>query len=132
MEPEIEDIASEKVQSEISRLETLESRILWLRIITLLGGTICSFWLIYRMYAAHGFVLAFVAFLGLGFVYKFGVSPIFAVAASILCFYFNAVGVWLPVTSYVAGAITLYADLKRDNLRRRVDPYNLGSTHDPS
>lgn len=29
----------------------------------------------------------------------------FAVAASVLCFYFNAVGFWLPVTSYVVAAI---------------------------
>lgn len=130
MEREIEDVSSEKVQNEIRRLQTLESRISWARVVTQIGGIVCSFWLIYRVFAARGFLLAFLAFVALGFVYKFGVSPMFAVAASVLCFYFKAVGLWLPVTSYVVAAILLYVDLKRDRLRRRVDPYNLGSIHD--
>ena len=79
---------------------------------------------------ARGFVWAFIAFVGLSFIYKFGASPMFAVAASVLSFYFNAVGVWLPVTSYVVAAPLLYVDLKRDNLWRRIDPYKLGAIHD--
>ena len=127
MEPEIEDISSEKVQSEIRRLQMLESRISWARTVTLIGGAVCSFWVIYRVFAARGFFLALLAFAALSLVYKFGVSPMFAVAASVLCFYFSAVGVWLPVMSYILAAILLYVDLKRDSLKRRVDPYNLGS-----
>ena len=91
----------------------------------MVGAVVCSFWVIYRVFAASGFLLAFFAFLGLSAVYKFGVSPMFAVAASILCFYFNAVGLWLPITAYIVAALLLYVDLKRDNLRRRVDPYKL-------
>lgn len=122
MEPQIEDISSEKVQKEITKLQTLESRISWVRLVTLIGGIGCSFWLIYRIFAARGFLLAFFAFVGLSFVYRFGVSPMFAVAASALCFGYGAVGIWLPVISYILAAILLYVDLKHDNLRRRVDP----------
>jgi hypothetical protein len=127
MEPEIEDIGSEKVQNEISRLQSLEGRILWARVVTMVGAIGCSFWVIYRVFATSGFLLAFFAFLGLSIAYKFGASPMFAVAASVLCFSFNVVGIWLPITAYIVAALLLYVDLKRDNLRRRVDPFNLGS-----
>lgn len=130
MEPEIENISNEKVQSDIRRLQMLDSRSLWARAVTLIGGITCSFWLIYRVFAAGGFLLAFLAFIALSFVFKFGLSPMFAVAASVLCFYFNAVGLWLPVLSYIVAAVLLYVDFKRDSLRRRVDPYHLGSIHD--
>lgn len=117
MEPMIEAISSEKVQNDIRRLEILEGRISWVRAVTLFGGIGCSFWLIYCVFTAHGFLVAFMTFLGLSFVYKFGVAPMFAVAASVLCFGFNAVGLWLPVASYAFAAVLLYVDLKRDNLR---------------
>jgi len=130
MEPGIEDISSEKIQATIRRLEVLEKRISWARALTLIGGLACCFWVLYRVFATRGLLLAFLAFIALSVVYKFGISPLFAVSASVLSFYLNAVGVWLPVTSYVLAAILLYVDLKRDSLRRRVDPYNLGSIHD--
>jgi hypothetical protein len=97
MEP-IEDVSSEKLQREIRRLQAIEGRISWVRVVTQFGALGCSFWLIYRVFAARGFLLAFFAFLGLSLVYKFGVSPMFAVAASILSFHFGAVGAWLPIT----------------------------------
>jgi hypothetical protein len=122
MEPEIENVSSAKAQSEIWRLQALESRISWARVLTQIGALVCSFWLIYRVFAARGFLLAFFAFIALSIVYKFGVSPMFAVAASLLCFYFKAVGLWLPVTSYVVGAILLYVDVKKDKLLRRLEP----------
>jgi hypothetical protein len=124
---EIDDISNKKVQGEIVRLRVLESRISWLRTLTLAGAVWCSFWLIYRVFVAQGFLLAAVAFVGLSSVYKFGVSPMLAVAASALCFYFKAVGMWLPIISYVVAVLLLYVDLRRDNLQRRVGPYNLGS-----
>jgi hypothetical protein len=126
MEPNIADISSEKVRNEIRKLQDLESRISWVRTLTLLGAMGGSLWLIYRVFATHGFLSALVAFVGLSFVYKFGASPMFAVAASALCFYFKAVGTWLPITSYVLAAILLYVDLRRDNLRRACRPIQLG------
>jgi hypothetical protein len=90
----------------------------------------CSFWLIYRTFAGHGFWIAVLVFVGLSFVYKFGISPMFTVAASALCFGYKAVGIWLPLISYVIAAVLLCVDLRRDRLKRRVDPYNVGSIHD--
>jgi hypothetical protein len=92
MKPDIEDISSEKVQSEIRRLHALESRISWARVLTLVGAIGCSLWLIYRTFEANGFLLAFLAFVALSFVYTVGLSAMFAVAASVLYFYFKAVG----------------------------------------
>ena len=83
MEREIEDISSEKVQNEIRRQQTLENRISWARVVTLIGGVVCSLWLIYLVLAARGFLLAFLAFFVLSIVYTFRVSPMFAVAASV-------------------------------------------------
>jgi hypothetical protein len=115
MEPE-----NDEIQKEIERQHGLENRVSWARVLTLIGAVVCSFWLVYRVFSAHGVLAAFLAFILLSIVYKFGASPMFAVAASILCFHFKVVGLWLPVTSYVIGAILLYADMKRDNLQRRV------------
>lgn len=130
MEGKIESISSEKVQKDMHSLEVLERRISWARGVTAVGALVCSFWLIYRAFAVRGFWVAVLVFVGLGFVYKFGISPMFAVAASGLCFGFKAVGIWLPLVSYVFAAVLLYVDLKRDKLKRRVDPFNVGSIDD--
>ncbi len=105
---------------------TLETGIVLPRLLTMLGALGCSYWVIYREFAAHGFILALLSFFGFGVICKFGLSPLFAVAASILYFHYAVVGVWLPVISYVFGAMLLYVDWKHDNLRRRTDPFNLG------
>jgi hypothetical protein len=92
-EPGIEDISSEKVHHrEITALQTLETRISWARTVTHVGAITCSFWLIYRVFEAQGFWGAVFAFIGLCVVYGFGLSPMFAVAASVLCFHFTVVG----------------------------------------
>jgi hypothetical protein len=108
------------IQKEIQRQQGLENRVSWARVLTLIGAVVCPFWLVYRVFSAHGVVAAFLAFILLSIVYKFGASLMFAVAASILCFYFKVVGLWLPFTSYVIGAILLYVDMKGDNLKRRM------------
>lgn len=130
MAPEMEDIASEKVQNEIQRINELTKWVSWARPITMLGALITSFWLIYRVFVAYGFWAALACFVGLSLVYGLGISPMFAVAASVLCFYFKAIGVWLPIISYILAIILLYFDIQVDNLRRRVDPYKLGSIDD--
>ena len=80
----------------------------WLGPISLLAAVITSFWLLYLIFTARGFLTTLVAFFLLGISYRLGPAPMFAVASSILCFYFHAVGIWLPVISYVIAAITLY------------------------
>jgi hypothetical protein len=85
LEPEIEDITSPTVQKALGELQRLESRLSWARPITQVGALVCSFWLLYRVFEARGFLPSFLAFVGLSFVYRFGVSPMFAVAAGFLC-----------------------------------------------
>lgn len=83
------------------------------------GAVVCSFWLIYLAYAAHGIALAVaLLFFFTIAIFPFGTAPLFVLAASILSFYIHAVGAWLPVTSYVTAAIALYVDLRTYRLRR--------------
>jgi hypothetical protein len=108
------------MEHEVRRLVGLESRVAWMRPITLAGSVICSFWLIYRVYEANGVALAIGAFVALSLIYKFGASPMFAVATSFLCFKYRAIGIWLPVLSYVLGSVLLYVDAKVDKLAREA------------
>ena len=64
-------------------------------------------WMMYVMLSRGGWLSSVVAFVVLSFSYKFGTAPLFMVAASYLSFGLNAVGVWLPILSYVLGAIDL-------------------------
>ena len=130
MKREIADIQSTKVQASIRELQWLESHVAWAGVVTLLGGLAASFWLLYRVFHAKGFWMSLLAFAGLSLLCKFGFSPTFAVASSFLCFHFHAVGIWLPLSSYVLAAVLLYVDFKRANLWRRIDPFHLGSIHD--
>ena len=118
----IEDVSSPSMQKEMNSLLELQNRIGWLRALTMLGASVSSFWFIYRVFASNGFLLAFLAFFALAFIYKFGASPMFAVAASFLHFKYAAVGIWLPLISYGVGAVLLYVDVRVDNLRRRLGP----------
>lgn len=120
MKPASVDIDNPHVQEEIKRLTWLEKRVTWARGMTLVGACVCSFWTIYRVFEASGFWPSVYTFIALSVVYKFGISPMFAISASALCFHFNAVGVWLPTLSYFLAAVLLYVDLKRDNLARRL------------
>jgi len=130
MTPNIEDISSEKVRGEIRYINKLRKWTSSARSITMLGASVTSFWLIYRVFVIYGFWAALVCFLGLSIVYGLGVSPMFVVATNLLCFYFKVVGIWLPIISYILAIILLYVDMRVDNLRKRVDPYNLGSIND--
>lgn len=130
MGPQIEDISSEKIQKKITQLHLLHARTRWASVLTHVGGFACSCWVVYRAFTTHGFWIALLAFIALSIVYRFGVSPMFAVAASELYFGFKVVGIWLPIISYALAVITLYVDWKAYNLKRRIDPLNLGSIHD--
>jgi hypothetical protein len=127
---EIEDVNSPKIQTEMQVLVTLNKRVAPVRLLTAVGAPLTSFWLVYVVYRSAGFLTAFVWFIGLGIAYKFGPSPMWALAASVLAFWYEIVGVWFPIVSYVAAAILLYVDIRMHNLKRRVDPFNLGSIHD--
>jgi len=107
------NISGEMVKSDISSRLLMINALISLPVgaLTQFGAVGCSFWLIYRVFAAHGPLLAFLVFLALSLVHFLGEAPMFAVSASVLCWYFKAVGLWLPVTSYVTGTIGLYVFL---------------------
>jgi len=119
LEPVIEDINSDEIQREIAGVNTLNKSIIWLRLATLIGTLTSSFWLIYITYISNGIWAVLLLCALLSIVYKFGVSPIFAVVASILHFHFRVVGIWLPLGSYVFAMVLLYVDLCNDKLRRQ-------------
>ncbi len=127
---EIEDINSPKIQAEMQALAALGKRVAPVRLLTAIGAPLTSFWLLYVVYQSAGLLAACIGFIGLCIVYKFGLSPMWALAASVLAFKYGSVGVWLPVVSYIAAAMLLYVDFRMDSLKRRVDPFNLGSIHD--
>ena len=105
-------------EQDVQRLMGIANATAWMRPVAGLGATVTSFWLIYLVYSASAAGPAAGMFMLMSFVYWFGPSPMFAVAASILCFHFEAVGLWLPVVSYVMAAVLLYVDLGVDRLTR--------------
>ena len=115
-----EDGMDSELERAFADVQHIEGRIRWARPLTSVAALVCSLWVVYRVFAVHGIFAAAFAFLGLGLIYGLGVSPMLAVAASVLCFGYRAVGMWFPLLTYVLAAILLYADLKRDRLMRRL------------
>src|SRR5258708_38882038 len=101
MNREMADPLTRKVHTEITLLQVLENRIFWARWVTQIGALGCSLWLVSRVFEAWGFLAAAIAFAALSAIYNFGASLMFTIAASVICFYFNSAGMWLPVLSYV-------------------------------
>ena len=97
---------------DLSKRQQLEGKYGWLGPASTLCATVTSFWLLYVVFQAKGFLATFVTFFFLGVALKLGPAPMFAVAASILCFYFNKVDMWLPLLSYVVAAVTLYVTVR--------------------
>ncbi len=105
-------------QENIKDTIDLVQRTNWVRAITVFGAVITSFWLTGLIFNTQGFVAALACFIGLSLIYGIGFSPMFAVSASILCFSFNAVGIWLPTISYFFAVIMLYVDIRARKLLR--------------
>lgn len=83
-----------------------------------MGATVTSFWLIYLFFSEVGVIAGIVSIFCCATVFRLGPAPLFAVAASVLSFYFNAVGIWLPIVSYVIALETLCINLNRDKQRK--------------
>ncbi len=98
---------------------SLMSKFAWIGTINQLGGIATSLWLIYIVAVNYGFLASVFSFAGLSVcIYPLGLAPLFAFSASILCFYFEKVGFWLPLLSYITSAIGLYVSLKIDRASR--------------
>jgi hypothetical protein len=118
---------SPEPSSQVEVATRLASKFGWLGPASSLSAAVTSFWLIYLVFRDRGFLAAFFAFLLLSVCYMFGPAPMFAVASSFLCFYFHAIGFWLPILSYIVAAITLIVSIQIDRARKAVDPSSVES-----
>ncbi len=90
----------------------LTIRISWFGILNYLGALLTAGWLLYRVYGAGGAGYALLGLLLLAAVLRFGASPLFALAATVLYFHFDAAGFWLPAVSYVMAGVAFSNDLR--------------------
>ena len=90
----------------------------WLAAINSLGALMSSAWLLYLVFDAAGFWRMVLA----GFIQSIFLWPgpalLFAVSASILCFHYSVVGLWLPILSYCSAGIAFIFDYR---IARRLD-----------
>ncbi len=91
----------------------LTIRISWLGSLNYLGALSATGWLLYLVYRTEGAGYAALALLLLAAVLRFGASPLFAIAASILYFHFDAAGLWLPAASYALAGLAFHRDLRQ-------------------
>lgn len=90
----------------------LTVRITWLGIVNYLGAILTACWTLYLAYGSVGAMYTVLALFVFGFILRFGASPLFAIAASILYFHFDKGGLWLPLLSYVAAGLAFRSDLQ--------------------
>jgi hypothetical protein len=99
----------------------LTVRISWLGIVNYLGALLTTGWMLYLVYAGAGAVYAVLGLLLSGLALRFGASPLFAIAASVLYFHFGAGGLWLPLLSYVASGLAFHNDLQAYRARQAAN-----------
>lgn len=117
----VDDINSQAVETAVKRLRVVTMWTMWARTVTLVGAAAFAVWLIFLTYSSSGVIAAFGWFVGLSVVYRFGASPMLAVAASVLSYRWHVVGSWLPITSYLLGALLLYVDTQIFDLKQRMN-----------
>ena len=81
-----------------------------------------SFWAIYRVYEDNGIVGAIVAVVLFSLIYAWGPAPMFAAAATMLHFKYNALPLWVAVASYIWAVFTLGLQLLLPFLAARARP----------
>lgn len=84
----------------------------WLAGLNALGAIVSVVWLLYLVFEAAGFWRMILAESLLGFFIWPGPALLFAVGASLLCFHYSVVGLWLPVLSYCSAGIALIFDFR--------------------
>ena len=103
-----------------AHINNLNERTLWLRGLTGIAAVVTCVWIIYHAFKTDGILATLVGLVFLTLIYRMGVAPLFAVVATLLCFYFHSVGWWLPAISYVLASFLLYMDLRLDSARRKM------------
>jgi len=101
--------------------QQLTIRITWLGILNYLGAILTACWTIYLIYRDAGVLYAVLSLLVLGFILRFGASPLFALAASVLYFHFDAGGLWLPLLAYVTAGLAFRNDLQAYRARQAAN-----------
>jgi hypothetical protein len=99
----------------------LTLKISWLGILNYLGAILTAGWTLYLVYGSAGALYAALGLLIFGFILRFGASPLFAIAASILYFHFDAGGLWLPLLSYIAAGLAFRNDLQAYRARQAAN-----------
>ena len=80
----------------------------WVGRFNQIAGLLTGVCVLYLAFSTSGILAAVLLLVFLGFCYRFGVALVFVTAASFLHFTFHAVGLWLPITSYIT-AISTFA-----------------------
>ncbi len=96
----------------------LTIRISWLGILNYLGALLTTGWMLYLMYSSAGSAYTLLALLLCAAMLRFGASPVFALAASVLYFHFGVAGLWLPVFSWIAAVLAFHNDLQAYRARQ--------------
>jgi hypothetical protein len=98
--------------------QKLTVEIAWLGLLNYLGAILSSGWILYLIYRDTNVLYAALGLLIFGFILRFGASPLFALAASILYFHFDTGGLWLPLLSYLTAGLAFRNDLKAYRARQ--------------
>lgn len=93
----------------------------WLGILNYLGAILTAGWTLYLIYRDTGVLYTVLSALVLGFVLRFGASPLFALAASVLYFHFGAGGLWLPLLAYITAGLAFRNDLQTYRARQAAN-----------
>lgn len=94
----------------IDRAVTRRQKLWWLAATNKLGAVVTAIWLLWVVFDAGGLLRMLLSGLFLIFLLWPGPALLFAVAASVLCFHYSAVGLWLPLLSYCSAVSALVMD----------------------
>lgn len=102
-------------------------RLWWLAAANKIGAVVATAWTVVLAFEAAGLWRALLTTVLLSLLLKLGPAALFAVSASVLCFHYEVVGIWLPVASYLTAGIALIFDW---NLSRATQGADIGVTPD--
>ena len=93
----------------------------WVPLITRVGAIACGIWTVYRVGVVQGWLQATIVFVVLAVLYTLGVSVLFAVAASVVCFVFRDAGIWLALIAFALAAVAAYSTLAHRPRKRMTE-----------
>jgi hypothetical protein len=113
---------------EVTRIESLEEKIGWLRPIVICGGAVTAIWLIVAA-AGLGFWPGFLAIFVVLTAFKVGFAPLFALSSLGLSLVFHRLPIGLALAACLIAGVLLYADIRSWPMRRaQAQARRLGPT----